>query len=202
MQLRKKYLVIFFVLICFGVLYFSLIYISNLPKKVSEYQGISLGNSKDEVMYSLGVPNEVLFPLEELKNARNLSSMNEVGGFWQRFATKQDIEKTPDGKKGFNSWQYEKKGYRIDIDFDPLTGKVNQIGCYVSLGEWTDIRACRVNGIGALDSEDRVIDILGKPSSSSISGLTKELLYPNLNMKIILQQKSVYYIKISQIQSN
>jgi hypothetical protein len=193
MQLRKKYLVIFFVLICFGVLYFSLMYISNLPKKVSEYQGISLGSSKDEVWYSLGVPYEVLFPLEEMK---------EIKGFWQRFATKEEIKKAPNGEKGFNTWQYEKKGYRIDINFDPLTGKVNQIGCYVSHGEWTDVTACRVNGIGALDSEDRVIDILGKPSSSSISGLTKELLYPNLNMKIILKQKSVYYIIVSQNQSN
>lgn len=193
MQLRKKYHVIFFVLICFCVLYFSLMYISNLPKKVNEYQGISLGSSKDEVWYALGVPDEVLFPPEK---------STEFKGIWQKFATKEDIKKAPDGEKGFNSWQYKKKGYRVDIHFDSLTGKVKAIGCYVSPNDWTDITACKVNGIGALDSEDRVIDVLGKPFSSSISGLTKELLYPNLNMKIILKQKSVYYIIVSQIQNN
>ena len=188
MQLRKKYLVIFFVLICFGVLYFSLMYISNLPKKVSEYQGISLGSSKDEVWYALGVPDEVLFPPQKYI---------ETKGIWQKFATKDEIKKAPDGEKGFNSWQYNKKGYRVDIHFDSLTGKVKAIGCFISSKDWTDIRACKVNGIGALDSEDRVVDILGKPYSSSINGLTKELLYPNLNMKINFEQKSVYYIIVT-----
>ena len=193
MKLKRGYLVIFFALICSCLLFFLIWYFNNLPKKVSEYQGISLGSSKDEVWYSKGVPNEVLFPLEEMK---------EIKGFWQRHATKEEIKKAPNGEKGFNTWHYEKKGIRVSIDFDPLTGKVNKIGCYVSLKDWTDVRACRVNGIGALDSEDRVIDILGKPSNSLISGLSKELLYPNLNMKIILKQKSVYYIIVSQIQSN
>jgi len=193
MNLKKRYLVTLFVLICSCLLFFSIRYINNLPKKVIEYQGISLGSSKDEVWYSLGVPNNVLFPPEYEK---------QIKGFFQRHATKEEIKKAPDGEKGFNTWQYEKKGTRVDINFDPSTGKVNEIGCYVSLGEWTDVRACRVNGIGALDSEDRVIDVLGKPFSSSISGLTKELLYPNLNMKIILEKKYVYYIIVSQIQNN
>lgn len=193
MPLRKKYLVIFFILICLCSLYFSFRYIDNLPSKVIEYQGISLGNSKDEVYYALGVPDEVLFPPEW---------DSKLNGSWQKFATKDEIKRKPSQEKGFDSWQYNKKGYRVDIHFDSLTGKVKAIGCYVSPNNWTDIRACKVNGIGALDSEDRVIDILGKPYSSSIAGLTKELLYPNLNMKINFEQKSVYYIIVTHISNN
>ncbi len=189
MLLRKKYLVIFFILICLCSLYFLFRYIDNLPSKVIEYQGISLGNSKDEVYYALGVPDEVLFPPEW---------DSKLNGSWQKFASKDEIKRKPSQEKGFDSWQYNKTGFRIDVDFDSQTGKVKSIGCFISnKKDFADINTCKVNGIRALDTEERVTNILGKPHNSQISGVTKELYYPSLNMRIIFEQKYAYYIIIS-----
>jgi hypothetical protein len=195
MQLRsKKYLVIFAALVFSFVAYYSFGYINSLPKKITKYQDISLGNSKDEVFYVLGVPNEVLFPPEKI---------SQFKGVLQRFATKDEIKKNPSGEKGFDSWQYNKKGFRVDIDFDPQTGKVESIGCFISIKkDFADINTCKVNGIRALDTEERVVDVLGKPDSSQISGVTKELSYPSLNMRIIFEQKFAYFIAISNKFSN
>lgn len=190
MKLKRRYLVIFLILFSSCVLYFLLRYIDNLPKKVIEYQGISLGNSKDEVFYVLGVPDGVLFPPEKSV---------QFQGMLQRFASKDEIRKNPSGEKGFNSWQYSKKGHRVDVDFEPSTGKVSSVGCYVSINDFVDADTCKVNGIRALDTEERVISILGKPDSHSISGVTKELSYPNLNMKIVFEKKYAYYIIVTSM---
>jgi hypothetical protein len=79
---------------------------------------------------------------------------------------------------------------------------VSHASKYVSLKDWADLEACKVNGIRALDSEDKVTAIIGKPYSSSISGLTKELLYPNLNMRIVFEQRSAYYIIVTNVLGN
>ncbi len=51
-------------------------------------------------------------------------------------------------------------------------------------------------------TEERVVDIIDKPHSSQKSGVTKELSYPSLNMRIIFEQKYAYYIVVSNNLSN
>ena len=174
-------------------------YFKNQPKKITSYQGIALGDSKDEVYYSLGIPSSVLFPIEFKEFSEGKGEKNAI----QRFADADEIKSNPRGKKGFNDWQYIKGSGipRVDVTFDSKNERVIEIGCFVELidliypeSKSYNVNPCLINGVRAGDKEDEIIGILGVPKSSSISEMTKTINYPNLNLQIRLVRKTAYYI--------
>jgi hypothetical protein len=188
---KKRVGVVIIALLLPFVIYQTYVFIKNLPRAVFAYEGAKLGESKDQVFYALGAPSEVLYEPKD-PNSSNI---------YDRFslvATKQQIDKTPLGEKGFNEWQYYRKDKpRIDIKFDK-DGKVNSIGCYVpSSNDWAFQNSCLVNGIQSLDSEELIIEKLGKPDKESIDGIIKTMDYKKYNMKIFLEKKYVYYIIVT-----
>lgn len=169
-------------------------YISLIPEKVKSYQGVVLGMSMEEVKYILGYPDGVLHPVE------NLSTKKDKVFMAQLYATKEEIERSNNGVNDFFDWKYNAGLVRIDIKFDPLTQKINSIGCYINKHDILEADgACAINGIQALDSEEAVFERLGKPSNIEIKGITKTITYSNYNMEINLAKKVVFSIKVEEI---
>lgn len=165
-------------------------HIANLPAKIVSYQGASLGETKDQVFYALGVPTDVLYGPKDPYSTNLFDQFSTV-------ATKEQIDKTPLGEKGFNHWQYDNNDKpRIDIKFNN-EGKVEFIGCFISPQARAYADSCLVNGVQSLDSEERIIDKLGKPDSETIEGVTKTMKYKKFNMQIFLERKFAYYIVVT-----
>ena len=168
--------------------YYLYRYISNLPKKIISYEGISLGMDMSEVKYILGYPDSASHPEEVLNEGKRRLRLSQI------FASKEDIERSPNVVNDFFDWQYEKGVKIIDIGFDSSTSKVTSIGCYVDERKFVDAGTCAVNGIQSLDKEEDIFRKLGTPSSSVIDNTTKTMVYSKYNMKINLVKKTAYNI--------
>jgi hypothetical protein len=168
-------------------------YISKLPKKVSNFEGVALGMDMSEVKYILGYPDSVLYPVEDLNKGKGKPM------FAQLIASKEQIDRSANGVNDFYDWQYNRGTKRIDIGFDSSNKKVKFVGCYVNPKEYVDVGACAINNIQALDSEEVIFDRLGSPSSSTIDDSTKTITYDKYNLKIFLVKKMAYYIIVEDL---
>jgi len=196
MKKRLSYIAIALSVVLASVaIYFTYKYIANLPKTVVQYQKVKLGMDMDEVMYNLGYPPDLLW---EDSNPPSFAK-----GRFLALASKAEVEKSKNGAKDFFYWQYPSKDKddtkRVDIEFDKATKKVTEIGCYVSPKAWVTVNTCAVNGIQSLDSEEVVLDKLGAPDEEKIDGTVKTMLYKKLNMKVLLAERTVYYIIVKKI---
>ena len=116
----------------------------------------------------------------------------------QMNASKEEIERSPNGVKDFYDWQFNKGNKRIEIGFNSSTNKVSSIGCYVDSNEFVNSGTCTVNNIQAMDTEETIIDKLGSPTTSTIEDSVKTLIFHKFNMKIMLSKKTAYYIIIEK----
>lgn len=199
---RKKVLLASLTALLAIFVYGSYQFISNRPKAVVKYEGIALGMKMDEVMYVLGYPPEVLFKDDDYEV--KFPNGEVMKGKWLIHATKKAVDSSKNGAKDYLYWQYPIQPHasssrRIDVEFDKVTKEVRSIGCYVDDKAWVSVGSCFVNGIQALDSEESVIDKLGKPTFERIDGVTKNIKYSNLNMSIYLVRKNVYYINVEKV---
>ena len=168
-------------------------YISKLPKKVINFEGVALGMDMSEVKYIFGYPDYVYYPVEDLNKGKGKPMMAEMQ------ATKEQIEHSANGVNDFYSWQFNRGVKRIDIGFDSSNNKVNSIGCYVDVEKYVNSGTCMVNNIQALDIEEVIFDKLGSPSSSVIDNSTKTIIYNKYNMKVLLVKKTAYYIIVEEL---
>jgi len=179
---------IIFVAIFFAVFQFRSSYFLKKSPVIS-YLGIGLNSSMDEVKYILGSPSEVLY---EDKVPFKLGDGTTIEWALAQ-ATKEEIS----AKKGVNNfyyWQFNLPEYRIDVSFDPSNKKVNSIGCYVSDSSITIPKECGVLNLNIKDDESTITEKLGKPSKEEFSGVTKTIFYKELNLKLHLVKKRLYYI--------
>jgi len=187
---KKRVGLVIMALVMSWAIYQTYDYIKNIPRAVTTFEDVKLGETKDQVFYALGSPTEVLYGPKDPNSTNIFDRFSPI-------ATKEQIDKTPLGEKGFNHWQYTRKDLpRLDIKYNN-EGKVELIGCYVSPKEWVYVNSCLVNGIQSLDSEDRILDKLGKPDSEAINGVTKTMEYKKYNMQIFLEKKYAYYIVVT-----
>ena len=146
------------------------------------YYDLALGMTKDEVYYVKGHPPEVL---------ERPSDPKEGWGGWLVLDTK----KLPPGKgpKDYLSWQYPLASGthdRLDIEFFD-EDRVSRIACYTQGGY------CRsILGISSGSTEDDVRERLGTPAAEELSGVSKRLDYPDLNLSFWLTQKRVYMLAV------
>jgi hypothetical protein len=114
-------------------------------------------------------------------------------------ASKEEIERSPNGVKDFYDWQFNKANKRVDIGFSSTTNKVSSVGCYIDSTVFVESGTCTINNIQAMDTEETIIDKLGSPTTSSIEDSVKTLTFNKLNMKIMLTKKIAYYIIIEKL---
>ncbi|MBT8586022.1 hypothetical protein G6655_05825 [Polynucleobacter paneuropaeus] len=175
----------------FGAYY----YLGTLPKKVTSYQNIKLGDTKESVELALGVPSNVSLPPEKKKfilENETIPLVFEV----TKMATRKEIESNPRNEKGYDDWEFRRPGFSVFVKFDQTTEKLKLISCYIFDFSKIDHEACSVNKIHAADSEEKIIGALGKPDSIERAGPTKILNYPALNMLILVDKEGIFNIQI------
>lgn len=154
------------------------------PYAGTKYLGVSLGDSRDEVYYALGQPNDVL-----------AADDSQQDGPWKhyRLVPVKDIP-SPRTPKDYAEWVYApSNASRWDIDFSP-DGKVRGIGCY-SVGSY----GCpALYGVRDGATEDEVRAQLGSPAREELDGVTKRMRYPAFNVTIFLEKRRVYRLRLSQ----
>jgi hypothetical protein len=194
----SNFLILFALIVVFGSGFLGYRYTQSFPQKITLYEGVALGESKDNVESALGIPTAVSFPPKKenliLENKTVLRDVEIT-----KIALKKEIEENPRKEKGFNDWEYKKPGYSIFIKFDPITEKVVLIGCYIFDRSKVGAETCAINKISLDDSEQNIIQVLGDPSSIENLGTTKILHYPNLNMLISINKNSIFHIQIKNV---
>jgi hypothetical protein len=155
----------------------------------TEYAGLRLGISPDEVMYIKGYPPTVY------AEAPDPPPADWPGAGWQEVIHTKDVKK---GQRvqDYREWSYENDDQhsRIDVTFNPQKTAVIVIECYSDdrLG-----RCPSIAGISDGASEQEVVRKLGKPERSSIEGVTKSLYYSAVGVRLVLSKERVYMLGIN-----
>jgi hypothetical protein len=150
------------------------------PRPVDRYAGVAIGESMEEVRYSLGTPAEVLQSEKE-------SARWKIPG--------RDLLSTPivpDGAhlKDYLTWTYRSfvDGW-VEVEFFPESRKVIRVfckaeGCPSLLGMRLDT------------NEDEVLSHLGAPSRVELSGPVKVLHYSKYHTAFFLLKRRVYALQL------
>jgi len=146
------------------------------PRTATQYSGVSLGDSQDDVLYAKGSPIEVL---EDDGNS-GFRVVVDLAGLPSRKVT------------DYSYWDYESADSgRVDVDFSPQTKKVVRVFCYAKERECPSLL-----GVSAGTTEDEVIAKLGRPSRAHLRNATKILEYSQYNAAFYLTQRRVYGIQL------
>jgi hypothetical protein len=149
----------------------------------TEYGGLTIGISPDEVIYRKGSPPAVM---DELSNEPGYEG-------WQKLIEAANVEK---GKtvKDYNEWSYQEGRNRLDVTFNKERTALIAVSCFSS------DRASRcptIEGINDGDSEDQVLRKFGSPDSSKLEGVTKTLYYSKIGVSFTLEKQHVYMLGIN-----
>jgi hypothetical protein len=148
----------------------------------TEYAGLRLGMSQDEVMYVKGYPPFVLG--EELKEPE-----------WKGFLKVIDTKNLDKGKsvQDYSDWSYVIAEGNINVAFG-ISGGVAAIQCY---SKDKLFRCPSLAGIKDGDRETETVHALGNPSEAKFSGITKSLTYNDLGIQLTLEKEAVYVLEVT-----
>jgi hypothetical protein len=151
--------------------------------KQTEYAGVRIGMTQDEVRYVNGYPPTVFGALE---------TSGEAKGFQAIIETKNlEKGKTVDD---YVDWSYGGYSNRTDVQFDLQKTGVVVVQCYST----DKLRRCpAIEGIADGDSEQEVVRVFGKPDVSKIDGVSKSIYYRTLGVFFTLTQESVYLLGVN-----
>ena len=170
---------------------FFLPYVQKLYRDpLLKYESISIGDTKAEVKYALGVPKYVLGPTENDKKFGDYQRLFEVSG------EGTNALKVGDSFENYQAWVFSKPGAgdpSVTVNFDNA-GKATSISC---LSIEITGSCAKVFGIGIGDSEDDVMVKLGKADYQKYNGVSKQLLFQKLNLILTLTKRRVYAIKVT-----
>lgn len=155
-------------------------YSDNKPYRATSYAEISLGDTQNEILYSLGPPPNFIGPTQsvlEIKEAEDIKEDEKNLSF-------------SDSKE----WLYTDRQGRIDVAFDKPGGRVISIACYSD----SYFLCPTIFGIHDGSNENDVISHLGQPSSERIDGVAKIIRYSQYNLTLYLAKRQVYMLKVSE----
>jgi len=172
-------------LVLLGVLTSAGVYLwRQLPvslSKQTEYAGLRLGMTQDEVRYVKGYPPIVY------------GEPDNAAEGWLPVIDTKNLEP---GKKleDYREWVYEDRSQRISVSFDKDQKKIVAIECYSAdkLG-----RCPGVAGIADGSTEQEMIRTLGPPERSRIDGVTKHVHYTKYGAYFLLTKEQVYMLGIN-----
>jgi hypothetical protein len=165
-------------------------WLENQPGPQTEYYGIALGASRDEVTYRLGMPTGVYAPTE----GDCADPTQKPWCQWQEVIALSDL---PAGKRihDYAEWFFEVKP-RVTVRFDG-DGRVNGIECYWSEETYGVLDRCEdVLGLGTRATEETVISRLGEPQHAELDGFVKTMDYPQFNVQLLLTKGQVYMLVV------
>ena len=133
--------------------YAGLIYWQALPVRALAYQGVMLGDARDEVLYALGQPSAVIHEVEML-TMKSLDGSPATHDFVYTNAH-PEVSKLG-GVRAFKKWRYELPDRSVTVIFD-TRGNVRQVGCSAEKAEFAPLGICSINGIQVFDGEAAVM---------------------------------------------
>ena len=161
---------------------------ANRPKKLTEFQSVSLGMSMDEVAYALAYPENV-YRIEQVDWGDG--SIKDV----RVKISEKELQKAKNGVKDYPVWSYVMDRSGVTITFDAKQKRVASISCSADKDPYRDCYANRIYiGMG----EASVIEKLGTPTHSSIDDTLKTLQYDQWNMTVRLMKRSVVNIEVHE----
>jgi hypothetical protein len=161
--------------------------------ELSAVQDIHIGDSREEVKYRLGFPQNVLGPVEN--DIVGLPGSQKV---YTVLGANNDVNKMPSTTKveDYNWWVYEGQfgNFRLTVEF-------NKSGFVDALNLYSDNKHLYGNGWGVIaglhsgDSEDEVLR-LGQPSRQNLDGVSKTIEYRDIGIVVTLAKGRAYMITI------
>ena len=155
------------------------------------YMGFRLGETQSEVMYKLGYPPNVI----------GAEPLGDWPGYPVYDTSRNDPKNAmPAGTsiEDYLEWSYPQGERRIDLRFSAQSQRLESVTCYSA-----SFQNCpTLYGVRLGQSDTEVVEALGSPSRSSITGVAKILEYPALGLTLTLAKGRVYMMKLSEIQRN
>ncbi len=164
--------------------------------QLTAVRGIHVGDSRDEVKYRLGFPNDVLGAVIDDKEHKGFQLVYTVN------APTNDVNRMPPTTKveDYSEWVYEEASSNVR-----LTVEFNKSGLVESLNLYSDSDKPhgwgRVAGLYSGDSEDKVLK-LGPPSRQNIDGVSKTIEYRDLGLVVTLAKGRVYMVALKGLPKN
>lgn len=195
---RSKTKVVCLLILAVGVLAYGVrlaVQYRAFRAQLTVVRNVHISDSREEVMYRLGVPTHVLGELAE--GEWGLSKwVYEVAG------EKGDQNTMPSGTqvKDYSEWVYGEPNnpVRFTVEFDK-TGLVKSLNLYCESSVrngWGPVA-----GIYCGDSEEKVLR-LGTPSELKLNGVSKTIEYSDLGLKITLSKGKAYMVTLKGVPQN
>ncbi len=178
------------VFVCFGMVLLggmaggAVYFYRQLPTVVgrqTEYAGLRLGMSRDEVLYVNGYPPSVL--------------ADDLDPAWTGFYVVVETSKLEKGKTihDYSRWSYAGYNHNINVAFNDAK-TVAAIHCFSK----DELRRCpAIAGIADGDYEPEVLRAFGNNPVAKITGTTKSLTYPEIGVRLHLAKQRVYALEVS-----
>jgi hypothetical protein len=162
--------------------------------EISEMEGISLGDSRDEVLYRLGVPPRVLADPSSIEMDGKTINVRTL--YWTSGAP-APVNAMPMGKRisDFSGWSYSRSRGEaaFEVEFD-RSGRVIALECTAKGG--TPYACGPVAGIRNTDTEETVRR-MGRPTREELDGVTKLMAYDDIGVQFLLTKGRVYRITLA-----
>lgn len=195
---RSRIKVVCLLILAFGVLAYCVhlaVQYRAFTDQLTVAKNIHISDSRQEVMYRLGMPTHVL-------GAPEKGDWGVWLPIYRVFAGKSEADAMPSGTKveDYSKWAYEEVfiNVRLTIEF-------NKSGLVESLGLYSDIDKPygwgSVAGLYSGDSEEKVLR-LGVPSKQHLQGVTKTIEYADLGLTINLTKGKAYMVTLRGVPQN
>jgi hypothetical protein len=195
---RSRIKVVCLLILAFGVLAYCVhlaVQYRAFTDQLTVAENIHISDSRQEVMYRLGMPTHVLGAPEK-----------GDGGFWLPFyrlaAEQSDKDAMPSGTKveDYRQWVYDEVSTNVR-----LTIEFNKSGLVESLELYTDDSKPygwgSVAGLYSGDSEEKILRF-GVPSKQHLQGVTKTIEYADLGLEITLTKGKAYMVTLKGVPQN
>jgi hypothetical protein len=173
----------------------------NFRRQLERYANVPIQGNKAEVLYRLGYPPEVL---GETKKDEN--------GVWQRvYQTDPKVDPKnamPEDKKvqDYDGWVYPINGdgtRSVTVDFDARSSNVETVTCMDDFSGppppksfVLDSPCAPLLGVVINATEEEVVRRLGRNYRYQLNGVTKNLLYKDVGVEVVLTKGRVYMLKL------
>jgi hypothetical protein len=163
--------------------------------QLSALGGISLGDSRGEARYKLGVP-----PAVYGKDAPGEAATHVYYTDPLKDPQKDPANIMPPGTdiNMFHTWLYDKGlGPHLDLTFDARSGRVSRIAC-IDQSDPPTSYCGRLIGVGVDDPESRISSQLGSPTRQVIDDQTgvKTMEYRDIGVIFLLAQQRVFGMSV------
>ena len=160
-------------------------YWDSRPRPVTQYYGINLGDSKEDVLYEKGTPVDV----------------EEDPTKDEQFRTIVEVKDIPAGKSinDYHYWVYhgerDSRDPDVTVKFSRQTQRVVSVACYTFLSPYCP----SLLGAGEGTSEEWFYKTLGPPSRTTLENSVKTIEYAKFNVSYMLTKKEAYGFIVERV---